>query len=69
MSKTAVLLGFLLLLGVTSGFRFPGEFTSLGTFNAAILPQYPQMKERVELLIELVRLINWWLISGKPVHG
>lgn len=54
MDATAVLLGFLVLLGVTSGFRLPGRITSLGTFNAAILPQYPQSEERVELLIDLI---------------
>lgn len=32
-----------------------GEYTALGTFNAALVPLYPQIENRTAMLIELVR--------------
>ena len=48
--------GLLALLGVASAARLQGEVTSLGTFNAALLPEYPEIQERAELLVDLVSM-------------
>lgn len=45
-------------LDVASGFRFPGQVTTLGTFNAALLPQYPMIEQRAQLLADLVSWNN-----------
>jgi hypothetical protein len=43
---------FVLLLQLV---EINGRNTSLGTFNAAILPKFPEEKNRTEKLAELVR--------------
>jgi hypothetical protein len=54
-SKAALLCCTAMLFAVTSAARLRGNVTSLGTFNAALLPQYPEVEQRVNLLTELVR--------------